>query len=292
MYVDGVTETPAALAQAREQFLQMVDAIRPELHRYCARLTGSVIEGEDVVQDALANAFYALSLQPEVPPLRPWLFRIAHNRAVDFLKSHGRKHTELREDLEEVGGVDDKPDPAVVRAALARFVALPLTQRSAVILKDVLGHSLEETAETMGTTVLAVKAALVRGRAKLRDAEVESTEGAATDRAALERYASLFNARDWDGVRALVGEDCRLDLVSKSQRRGKSVGMYFGNYAKADVSLRVVRLEGRLALAAYVAGAPEPAYFMLLEFDGGKVASIRDYRYVRYIAADAAFEPA
>lgn len=67
----------------------MVESIRPELHRYCARLTGSVIEGEDVVQDALAKAFYALSLQPEVPELRPWLFRIAHNQALDYLKSHG-----------------------------------------------------------------------------------------------------------------------------------------------------------------------------------------------------------
>jgi RNA polymerase sigma-70 factor, ECF subfamily len=47
----------------------MVEALRPELHRYCARLTGSVIEGEDIVQDALAKAFYALSLQAEVPPL-------------------------------------------------------------------------------------------------------------------------------------------------------------------------------------------------------------------------------
>ena len=64
-------------------------------------------------------------------------------------------------------------------------------------------------------------------------------------RAELDRYASLFNARDWDGVRALVSDDCRLDLVSKSQRRGKQVGMYFGRYEKENVALRVVRLEGR-----------------------------------------------
>src|SRR5207342_2723165 len=80
-----VSETPAAIAQAREQFLGLVADVRPELHRYCARLTGSVIEGEDIVQDTLARAFYALSLSPDVPPLRPWLFRIAHNAAMDFL---------------------------------------------------------------------------------------------------------------------------------------------------------------------------------------------------------------
>jgi RNA polymerase sigma factor (sigma-70 family) len=285
-----LSQTPPSLADAREQFLAIVDGVRPELHRYCARLTGSVIEGEDIVQDTLAKAFYALSLSPDVPPLRPWLFRIAHNAALDFLKSHGRKYTDVREEIDEIAGFEEKPDPAVVRAALARFLSLPITQRSAVILKDVLGHSLEETAETMGTTVMAVKAALVRGRGRLMQETRDEAKMAAATRAELVRYASLFNARDWDGVRALVGEDCRLDLVSKTQRRGKQVGMYFGRYEKEDVALRVVRLEGQLAFGAYLAGADKPAYFILLEFAQGRVKTIRDFRYVRYIAAEAEFE--
>ncbi len=285
-----MTQTPSAFADAREQFLAMVASVRPELHRYCARLTGSVIEGEDIVQDTLAKAFYALSLSADVPPLRPWLFRIAHNAALDFLKSHGRKNVDVHADIEELAGFEDKPDPAIVRAALARFLSLPVSQRSAVILKDVLGHSLEETAETMGTTVMAVKAALVRGRGTLLKEEPEEIEVAPTTRTALDRYASLFNARDWDGVRALVSDDCRLDLVSKSQRRGKAVGMYFGRYEKENVSLRVVRLEGQLALAAHVAGAEKPAYFILLELEDGRVTAIRDFRYVPYIAEEAVFE--
>jgi len=280
-----MTATPPTFADAREQFLAMVEGVRPELHRYCARLTGSVIEGEDIVQEALAKAFYALSLAPEVPPLRPWLFRIAHNAAIDFLKSHGRKLTDATAEIEDVA-YEEKADPAIVRAALARFLALPVTQRSAVILKDVLDHSLEETAETMGTTVMAVKAALVRGREKLlKEEDMQSTS--APSRADLDRYASLFNARDWDGLRALVGDDCRLDLVSKSQRRGKQVRMYFERYEKANVALRVVRVDGELALAAYVGGAEKPSYFIVLGFDGGRVATIRDYRYVTYIANEA-----
>ena len=284
-----MTQTPACLADAREQFLAIVEGVRPELHRYCARLTGSVIEGEDIVQATLAKAFYALSLSPDVPPLRPWLFRIAHNAAVDFLKSHGKKYVDVHADLEEIAGFDDRPDPAVVRAALARFLSLPMTQRNAVILKDVLGHSLEEAAETMGTSVMAVKAALVRGRRTLTEGAPEVTEVTAVERAELDRYAALFNARDWEGVRSLVGDDCRLDLVSRSQRRGKAVGMYFGRYEKEDVSLRVVRLDGLLALAAYVADAGEPAYFIVLGFDAGRVSSIRDFRYVPYIAAEAEY---
>jgi RNA polymerase sigma-70 factor (ECF subfamily) len=290
-----VSETPQSLVAAREQFLAMVADVRPELHRYCARLTGSVIEGEDIVQDALAKAFYALTLSPEVPNIRPWLFRIAHNAAIDFLKSHGRKYVDVVADVDDVAGAafDEKPDPQIVRVALARFVALPVTQRSAVILKDVLGHSLEETAETMGTTVMAVKAALVRGRKNLLRAQDEEEEGAmaAPTREELDRYVRLFNARDWDGVRALVADDCRLDLVSRSQRRGKEVGLYFGNYVKANVTLRPVRLEGELACAVYPEGASAPAYVILLSFENGRVATIRDYRYVPYIVTEAELDP-
>jgi RNA polymerase sigma factor (sigma-70 family) len=284
-------EPAPAWVQAREEFLAMVQDLRPQLHRYCARLTGSIVEGEDIVQDTLAKAFYAITLQPEVPPLRPWLFRIAHNAALDYLKSHGHKYTEPRAELDDREPDDATAavsDPYALRAALSRFLALTVAERSAVILKDVLGHSLDEAAATMDATIPAVKSALVRGRAKLRSAEPVPVAPDASARAQLDSYVRLFNARDWDGVRALVGEDCRLDLVSKSQRRGKAVGFYFSRYEEADVRLEVVALEGRLALAAYVAGAPAPSYVMLLEWDAGQVRSIRDFRYVPYILADAA----
>ena len=246
-----------------------------------------MIEGEDIVQDTLAKAFYAISMQPEVPPLRPWLFRIAHNAALDYLKSHGHKYTESRAELDDVTGEGDRPEPQAVRAALTRFLALTVSERSAVILKDVLGHSLDEAAATMDTTIPAVKAALVRGRTKLREAEAAAAIIDAPAREQLDQYTRLFNARDWDGVRALIGEDCRLDLVSKSQRRGKAVGTYFTNYEKQDVRLEIVRLEGQLVLGAFVDGRAEPTYVILLEWEGGRVKAIRDFRYVPYILADA-----
>jgi RNA polymerase sigma-70 factor, ECF subfamily len=291
---------PADLANARERFFSLLVELRPELHRYCARLTGSVVEGEDIVQDALAKAFYAASMTPELPPLRPWLFRIAHNAAIDFLKSHDRSRVDTGADLDQVPDDDraDRADPAVVRAALSRFLDLPVSQRSAVILKDVLGHSLEEAAATMGTTVPAVKAALVRGRAKLQHTSGEpgpSIRGAVAnetirgpDRARLDRYAAFFNARDWDGLRSLIGEDCRLDLVSKSTRRGREVGAYFARY-EHERGLRAapVTLEGRDALGIYEGDAPRLAYFIFLSWDGDRVTEIRDFRYARYVADEA-----
>jgi DNA-directed RNA polymerase specialized sigma24 family protein len=68
------------LEEGRRQFLALVDHVRPELHRYCARMTGSIADGEDIVQETLARAYYELSELKELPALRSWLFRIAHNR--------------------------------------------------------------------------------------------------------------------------------------------------------------------------------------------------------------------
>src|SRR5215208_5997474 len=79
------------LHAGRQRFLALVGELRPELHRYCARMTGSIADGEDVVQDTLARAYYALSALEEVPPLRPWLFQIAHNRAIDFRRRYDQR---------------------------------------------------------------------------------------------------------------------------------------------------------------------------------------------------------
>ncbi len=288
---------PPELAAAREQFLTLVGELRPELHRYCARLVGSAIDGEDVVQEALAKAFYAVSLQPELPPLKPWLFRIAHNTAIDFLRRYERRFVEPMAELPESALVEATRDPEVVRAALSTFVALPVSQRSAVILKDVLGHSLDDIATATGTTVPAVKAALVRGRANLRaraPAELtpwrDRAETTPEERALLARYVSLFNARDWPGVQAMLLEECRLDLVSKSARQGKAVGLYFGRYAQEE-GLRFVlgRAEGRDVIGVFRGDGAQPAYVILVDFDGDHVSLIRDYRYIPYVAAELSF---
>ena len=70
-------------------FLETISALRPSLHRYCARMTGSVMDGEDVVQEALFEAYRKLDTFDESRPLKPWLFRIAHNRCIDFLRRRG-----------------------------------------------------------------------------------------------------------------------------------------------------------------------------------------------------------
>ena len=79
------------LQQGRAEFLEVVAGVRPELLRYSARMTGSITDGEDVVQDTLAHAYFELSQLKELPALRAWLFRIAHNRALDVLRRYDRR---------------------------------------------------------------------------------------------------------------------------------------------------------------------------------------------------------
>src|ERR1700738_2825739 len=77
-------------------FLETIATLRPSLHRYCARMTGSVLDGEDVVQEALFEAYRKLDQFDDRRPLSPWLFRIAHNRCIDWLRRRGvRKEAEL-----------------------------------------------------------------------------------------------------------------------------------------------------------------------------------------------------
>jgi RNA polymerase sigma factor (sigma-70 family) len=211
------------LERGRRQYLALVEPVRAELHRYCARMTGSIADGEDVVQETLAAAYYELSQLEELPPLRPWLFRIAHNRAIDHWRREQVRQAEPLDAAAEVAGeAAHEPDQVLARhqavhAAISSFLELAPAQRACVILKDVLEHSLDDIATELNMSVPAVKAALHRGRAALpasMGAPVKPPPPREVS-PALRRYASLFNAHDWNGVRALLADDVKLDLVSR-----------------------------------------------------------------------------
>ena len=289
---------PSSPPTARHaQLLALAGELRPELHRYCARLMGSVIEGEDVVQDTFARAFVALDELKEAPPLRPWLFRIAHNRAMDLVRSRAIRAAEPIEAADEVAD-PESPDPVevlmrreAVETAVSRFVELPTMQRSVVILKDLLDQSLEEIADMLDLTVNAVKAHLARGRARLTviNAQTPAPSVARPPSPAVARYVALFNGRDWDGLRAMLADDVRLVQSTYPLRAGAEVRMFFGIYAQyAPVRLAPAWLDGREVIAVYEdPQSVKPSYLMWLEWTDGRVSFIRDYRYVRYVVDDA-----
>ena len=103
--------------------------MRPKLHRYCARMTGSVIDGEDVLQDALIKAVESFAAAGPIGNPEGWLFRIAHNTALDFLRRRHRQdalHSAEEMDMiaDPVGCRDQPPDrgrqPSHLHAAAGR----------------------------------------------------------------------------------------------------------------------------------------------------------------------------
>ena len=272
---------------------QLLSELRPRLHRYCARMTGSVVDGEDVVQETMLKA---METAPGVGPItnpEGWLFGIAHHTAVDFLRRRARE--ESRQSTEDLDMIPDARNPVADReiaaASLRIFMRLPVSQRSSVILCDVLGHSLQEICEIVGGSVLAVKAALQRGRSRLRAlaAAVDDTPIPALaepERTRLRTYIERFNAHDFDAVRAMLAEEVRLDVVNRVCVDGKkSVAPYFSNYA-ARPHLRFITgfVDRCPAILVYDADDPDQRlkYFVLLAWAGEQVVGIRDFFSARY----------
>ncbi len=294
-----MSEPPSSLPTARQaQLLALADELRPELHRYCARLMGSVIDGEDVVQDTFTRAYVAVDELKDGPPLRAWLFRIAHNRALDLQRSRAIRAAEPIEVAHEVAD-PESPDPVevmmrreAVETAVSRFAELPTMQRSVVILKDVLDQSLEEIAAMLDLTVNAVKAHLARGRARLKaiNAQAPAQSAPRPPSPAVARYVALFNQHDWDGLRAMLADDVRLVQSTYPLRAGAAnVGMFFGIYSgSAPLRLAAAWLDGREVIAVFEdLQAAKPSYLMWLEWRDGLISFIRDYKYVRYVINDA-----
>ena len=160
-----------------------------------------------------------------------------------------------------------------------------------IILKDVLDHSLEEIAKLLNLTIDAVKAHLARGRARLREinARAQPDVVARVASAAVAHYVGLFNRRDWDGLRTLLASDVTLNQAARPLRAGVAdVGRFFSFYEGFEpVRLVPAWLEGREAIAVFVAASTTPDYLMWLEWRDDRIAFIHDYRYARYVVEGA-----
>jgi RNA polymerase sigma-70 factor (TIGR02960 family) len=244
---DALSEPALARARAGDQhaFRELTDPHRRELHVHCYRILGSTQDAEDLVQETLLAAWRGLPAFEGRSSVRSWLYRIATNRCLNFLRDRSRRPRELptMDDppptrrveplrLEPYPDVllDELPDRVPGPAAryearesieLAFIVALqrlPPRQRVALVLRDVLGFHTGEVAEMLDTGEAAVKGALQRARAAVparmpaADRDRAPRPDSARERRLVGRFADAVQAGDIDGIVTMLTDDGLLTM--------------------------------------------------------------------------------
>ena len=273
----------------QEEFEDRLTALRPRLHRYCARMTGSAVSGEDVVQETMIKALLAYAKGIELDHLEGWLFRIARNASLDFLREKLRTSVvPLTDEIES----EALPDSDIVTISFQTFLRLPELQRCAVILKDVLGHSTDEIASIAECSPAAAKSALQRGRTALRqliqappDFQVPLMSD--IQRSKMAAFVHLFQSGDFDTIRTMLADDVKLELVNRLHWQGREkIAPYFTRYAQETKwRFGFGAVEGQPAMLVFdAAGAmDQPAHFVLVSWAEDQIAEIHDYLFAPYV---------
>jgi RNA polymerase sigma-70 factor, ECF subfamily len=289
MYSDQYTDVSGPFEERYKAFLETISTLRPSLHRYCARMTGSVMDGEDVVQEALFEAYRKLDKFDDSRPLKPWLFRIAHNRCIDFLRSRGvRVEAETAAASSELVEFTELPALGVGRALEHVVISLPPMERACMLLKDVFDYSLAEIAELVDSTVGGVKAALHRGRSKIKDLPIPGKQTVEKPGLLqlLDLYVERFNRRDWDGLRELISADARLKVTDIFAGRLDDSG-YFGVYERWPFpwKMAVGQVDGETTVIMLRRGVDAwvPHSIVRLDVVNQKIERITDYFHCPWV---------
>ncbi|UWX95846.1 RNA polymerase sigma factor [Arthrobacter zhaoxinii] len=228
------------LRQARRNFLVALEPVRPAVYRYCRRLTGTVWDAEDLLQETLVKGLAEASQRHEpIRNVQAWLIRIATNTWLDSLRRNGRTSvqdfSEPGADLPDGDAADPLTSLAVESALGHVLLVLPPRERVCVVLKDVFSYSLAEIAEMLDTTAGAVKSALHRGRGTLAAAQVGvsvsdddgSAAGSGTNTTPpaghpelLRRLADAFNSYDIDAMVSLFLSGGRTEVIGNVSETG------------------------------------------------------------------------
>ena len=214
-------------AGSEPAFEAIVARYRRPLLRYCTRILPEE-RAEDVVQQAFVRAYDSMRSREAELALRPWLYRIAHNTALNALRDRGLRHEALDESIDGV----EQPDQALeraqgVRAVLGAVRELPARQRDAIVLREIEGKSYDEIAVELGVTGGAVRQLLNRARHSVRAAATAVTPAGLLERLAWtsqqplgERVAELCGAA---GGGAVLAKLCATALVTGAVVGGVAV---------------------------------------------------------------------
>jgi len=283
------------LRAAWQRYVDLLAPLRPDLHRYCRRLTGSLWDAEDLAQDTLLRAFATLgNVHHRIENPRAYLLRVASNTWIDTLRRRGSEAAALAATLPVAAAPDAAPG-AVRDAGAALIQRLAPQERAAIVLKDVFELSLAEIAAVLGTTAGAVKSALHRGRTRLREPE----PGAAAARPApslalVERFIAAWRASDLPALLALVVEDAAVENVGCGVELGREAGgqgfLYKAVHGHPEwpaafqpeaVRLDAGVVEGVPLVLCFATRQGREALEQVLRFDeqDGQIARLRGYAF-------------
>jgi RNA polymerase sigma-70 factor, ECF subfamily len=271
----------------RAEMAAAFDRHRRELHVHCYRMTGSFTDAEDLTQETFLRAWRSIDRFEGRASLRSWLYHIATNACLDFLKRHERRTIPVGTFTDPVEALErdvrlqpypdhpnhlDGPDAALARkettelVLVAALAVLPPRQRAALVSRDLLEHSAGETAALLGVSVASANSLVQRARAALRRRAPGLAEeprqprrppASAGDEEILRRYVDAHERGDADAVIALLHEDVRVTMPPEVPCHGSAAAAAFfrsvlGPDAPGDWRLVPTRANGRPATANYL----------------------------------------
>jgi RNA polymerase sigma-70 factor (ECF subfamily) len=215
--IEQTDEMRAETQAGWRRYVDLTAAFRPELHRYCRGLTGNLWDAEDLVQEALLRGFATLSSvhQPIASP-RGYLVRIATNLWLDTVRRRGVERAAHEAERERAPSASRTPPlgPEAREASARLLQRLSPQERAAFVLKEVFDMTLDEIAETLRTTVGAVKAALHRGRERLRaEEEPDPAIRPRPSSALVERFVDRLNASDLPAMLELMLDGASVEAL-------------------------------------------------------------------------------
>jgi RNA polymerase sigma-70 factor, ECF subfamily len=261
---------------------------RPALLTYCHRLTGDVWEAEDLVQDTLIRVFSLLGkTDAQLDNAKAYLIRTASNLWIDRIRRATREQATLALEQSEITGAAPPPTIESRDAVQTLLQTLHPQERAAILMKEVFGLSLEETAAMLQTTVGAVKSALSRARGRLANRK-PSARFDAPPRELVERFMRALRDKDMESLRAMCAEHVVGELVGGAEAHSFDQARRIFQHAhmempKLGFGLRpwwkVVEYSGEPMIAGFrtLDGVEGLNEIHRIQVENGKIVRVRTY---------------
>ena len=317
--------TDPVLARAKsgngDAFAELTDPYRLELQMHCYRILGSFHDAEDLLQETLLSAWQALD-RFDGRSLRAWLYRIATNRCLNYLRDGSRRlrdakvldpgslnpalvHSDEPWWLEPypdtlIGDVESSPEArfeareSIALSFVAGLQRLPTQQRAALVLRDVLGFSAAEVAEMLDSTSAAVNSALQRARAAFEssgDRDQATLPRTRHEAETVDHFVDALESGDVERVVALLTDDARLTMPPEpfELQGARSIAKYLGRVWEAGVKVIMTQANKAPAFGYYRQDPHADVYrasgLMVVSLDGARVATLTRFADMSLFAA-------